>query len=152
MYLCFRECSIIWKNSFPANKVRREYFLRASVSCVTSFRKNLFFCMHCVTSLVKKSAVLKHTLLTITSPSFAVHLHRTSYSLLPVYFGRRYAVCCQSLLIGRALHEVEWHLPSFIVCLRWPRDLSQYPFIAVGCSSSLDVRYHWTLDAQLLQR
>ncbi len=46
-------CHIICKNSFPANKVRREYFRHASVSCVTSFRKNLFFCMRCVTSLVK---------------------------------------------------------------------------------------------------
>ncbi len=46
-------CHIICKNSFPVNKVRREYFLCASVSCVTLFRKILFFCMCCVTSLVK---------------------------------------------------------------------------------------------------
>ncbi len=36
---------IICKNSFPANKVWREYFLRASVSCVTLFKKNLFYCV-----------------------------------------------------------------------------------------------------------
>ncbi len=35
---------IICMNSFPTNKVWRDYFLRASVSCVISFRKNLFFC------------------------------------------------------------------------------------------------------------
>jgi hypothetical protein len=83
---------IIRMNSLPANKVRREYFLRASVvSCVISFRKNLFFCGALCHITHKKSAVLKHTVLTVTSPSLAVHLrhfYRTPYLLLPVYFGR----------------------------------------------------------------
>jgi hypothetical protein len=77
-------CHIICKNSFPANKVRREYFLRASVSCVTLFRKKLFFCMRCVTSLVKNLPFSN----THCLPSHHLHYLQSIYIAHCIY-------CCQ---------------------------------------------------------
>ncbi len=114
---------IICMNSFPANKVRREYILHSSVSCVISFRKNLFFCGALCHITHRKSAVLKHRVLTITSPSLAVHLrcfHCTSYLLLLVYFGQCtlfVASCFSSAVRCVTLRDICRHLSSaFVSC------------------------------------
>ncbi len=137
---------IICMNSFPSNKVQREYFLHASVvSCVISFRKNLFFCGALCHISRKKSAILKHMVLTITSPSLAVHLrcfHRTSYLLLPVYFGRCtpfVASCFLSAVRCVTLRDICRHSLSAFVSRR---NLSHYSSIVVGHSSSFDICCH----------
>ncbi len=128
-------CHIICKNSFPANEVRREYFLCESVFCVTSFRKNLFFCVRCVTPLRKKSAVLKHTLLTITSPSFAVYLRPSSHIVFIAASILR-STLCHLLPVASCLPCVVWCCMTFAVTCRLP--------LLAAWSKSLPVHHRWT--------
>ncbi len=83
----------------------------------------------------KKSAVLKHTLLTITSPSFAVHLHPSLHTVF-IAASILWLMLRHLLPVASCLLCVAWRYVTFAVICCLPSLATQ--------SKSLSVHCHWT--------